>query len=148
MGDEHVVPLSRQVLALLSDLKLLTGHSPLVFPNERQPKKPMSENTVLYALYRLGYHSRATGHGFRSSASTLLNELGFDPDVIERQLAHRERNKVRAAYHRAEYLNDRREMMARWADYVDELADQFASGVLNKDAKTVAQGAALPATRP
>ena len=76
---------------------------------------------MLYALYRMGYHSRATGHGFRSSASTLLNELGFDPDVIERQLAHQERNKVRAAYHRAEYLPERREMMQRWADYIDEL---------------------------
>src|SRR4051812_609165 len=71
----------------------------------------MSENTILYALYRLGYHSRVTGHGFRPSASTLLNELGFDADVIERQLAHQERNKVRAAYHRAEYLPERRAMM-------------------------------------
>ena len=84
----------------------------------------MSENTILYALYRLGYHSRATGHGFRSSASTLLNELGFDPDVIERQLAHQERNKVRAAYHRAEYLPERRAMMQKWADYVDDLSAQ------------------------
>ena len=76
---------------------------------------------MLYALYRMGYHSRATGHGFRSSASTMLNELGFDPDVIERQLAHQERNKVRAAYHRAEYLPKRGEMMQRWADYIDEV---------------------------
>src|SRR3954467_4140140 len=83
---------------------------------------PCQENTILYALYRMGYHGRATGHGFRSSASTLLNELGFDPDVVERQLAHQERNKVRAAYHRAEYLAKRREMMQRWADYVDDLA--------------------------
>ncbi|WP_336485198.1 tyrosine-type recombinase/integrase [Methylobacterium nigriterrae] len=135
MGDEHIVPLSRQALALLSDLRALTGRSPLVFPNERKLTKPMSENTVLYALYRLGYHGRATGHGFRSSASTLLNEMGFDPDVIERQLAHQERNKVRAAYHRAEYLDDRRQMMQRWADYVDELADRFASGVLNEGIK-------------
>ena len=81
----------------------------------------MSENTILYALYRMGYHGRATGHGFRSSASTLLNELGFDPDVIERQLAHKERNKVRAAYHRAEYLSERRDMMQRWADHVEKL---------------------------
>src|SRR5215213_10844387 len=128
MGEEHIVPLSRQALAILAELKLLTGHSRLVFPNERKPQKPMSENTILYALYRLGYHGRATGHGFRSSASTLLNELGFDPDVVERQLAHQERNKVRAAYHRAEYLAERREMMQRWADYVDELATQPAPG--------------------
>ena len=84
----------------------------------------MSENTMLYALYRMGYHSRATGHGFRSSASTILNEvLGFPPDVIERQLAHKEPNKVRGAYNRAEYLPERKKMMQRWADYLDALAD-------------------------
>src|SRR4051812_30435643 len=87
----------------------------------------MSENTILYALYRLGYHGRATGHGFRSSASTMLNELGFDADVIERQLAHQERNKVRAAYHRAEYLPERREMMQRWADHLAELTTSSVS---------------------
>ncbi|TPV98966.1 MAG: putative prophage CPS-53 integrase [Beijerinckiaceae bacterium] len=124
MGEEHVVPLSRQALGVLSELKLLTANSRLVFPNERKPQKPMSENTILYALYRMGYHSRATGHGFRSSASTMLNELGFDADVIERQLAHCERNKVRAAYNRAEYISERREMMQRWADYMDELVLQ------------------------
>src|SRR5215213_4440859 len=121
MGEEHIVPLSRQALAILAELKLLTGISRLLFPNERRPQKPMSENTILYALYRMGYHSRATGHGFRSSASTMLNELGFDPDVVERQLAHQERNKVRAAYHRAEYTSERRVMMQTWADYVDQL---------------------------
>src|SRR6185312_2310313 len=92
----------------------------------------MSENTILYALYQMGYHSRATGHGFRSSASTLLNELGFDPDVIERQLAHQERNKVRAAYHRAEYLPERREMMERWADHVDQLAAEATRSAWDK----------------
>jgi len=122
MGEPHVVPLSRQAIEVLTELKALTGHGRLVFPNEHNPQKFMSENTILYALYRMGYHGRATGHGFRSSASTLLNELGFDPDVVERQLAHQERNKVRAAYHRAEYLAKRREMMQRWADYVDDLA--------------------------
>ena len=124
MGEAHVVPLSKQVLALVAELRLLTGTSPLLFPNERQRAKPMSENTVLYALYRLGYHSRATGHGFRSSASTLLNEMGYDADVIERQLAHRERNKVRAAYHRAEYLEDRHAMMQTWSDHIEELCDR------------------------
>lgn len=121
MRVPHVVPLSRQALKVLKEIKALTGNSRFVFPNERRPQLPMSENTVLYALYRLGYHGRATGHGFRASASTLLNELGFDADVIERQLAHQERNKVRAAYHRAEYLSDRREMMQRWADCLEEL---------------------------
>ena len=129
MGEPHVVPLSSQAMDVLAELKLLTGSSRWLFPNERKPQKPMSENTILYALYRMGYHSRATDHGFRSSASTLLNEMGFDPNVIERQLAHKERNKVRAAYHRAEYLSERREMMQRWADYVDELAAQ-ANGKL------------------
>lgn len=87
----------------------------------------MSENSLLYALYRMGYHSRATAHGFRATASTILNEQGFRPDVIERQLAHVERNKVRAAYHRTEYLPERRKMMQHWADYLDtseELVEQ------------------------
>ena len=79
----------------------------------------MSENTILGALYRMGYHSRATGHGFRATASTILNEQGWKPDVIERQLAHTEGNKVRAAYHRSEYLEDRKKMMQHWADYLD-----------------------------
>ena len=82
----------------------------------------MSENTMLYALYRMGYHSRTTGHGFRSTASTILNENGFMPDVIERQLAHGERNKVRAAYNHAQYLSERRKMMQWWADYLDDVA--------------------------
>ena len=121
MRAPHFVPLARQAVDLLVELRALTGRSRWVFPNERNSRKPMSENTMLYALYRLGYHGRATVHGFRASASTLLNELGFNPDVIERQLCHQERNKVRAAYHRAEYLAERRSMMQRWADYVDEL---------------------------
>jgi integrase len=125
MREEHVVPLSTQAAQILSELRKLTEHSRWVFPNERNRLKPMSENTILYALYRMGYHSRATGHGFRASASSLLNELGFDADVIERQLAHRERNKVRAAYHRAEYLSERRDMMQQWANYVDGLEVQF-----------------------
>jgi integrase len=77
----------------------------------------------LYAMYRMGYHSKATVHGFRATASTILNEMGFRPDVIERQLAHAERNKVRAAYHRSEYLDERCKMMQVWADFVDSLAD-------------------------
>jgi integrase len=78
----------------------------------------MSNNTMLYAMYRMGYHGRATVHGFRAMASTALNEMGFRPDVIERQLAHEEQNAVRAAYNRAEYLPERRVMMKHWADYV------------------------------
>jgi integrase len=83
----------------------------------------MSENTLLYALYRLGYRSRMTAHGFRAVASTILNESGFTPDVIERQLAHVEQNKVRAAYHRSEYLDERQRMMQWWADYLDGARD-------------------------
>jgi integrase len=90
-----------------------------VFPNQANPRKMMSNNTILYALYRMGYHSRATGHGFRATASTILNEQGFRADVIERQLAHGERSKVRAAYNHAEYLPERKKMMQHWADYLD-----------------------------
>jgi integrase len=78
---------------------------------------------MLYALYRMGYHCRATVHGFRAMASTALNEIGFDPDVIERQLAHQEQNAVRAAYNRAQYLAERRRMMQHWADYLDGLTE-------------------------
>jgi integrase len=130
MGESHYVPLSRQALQILVEIRALTGRSRWVFPNERNSQKPMSENTMLYALYRLGYHRRATVHGFRASASTILNEvLGFDKDVVERQLAHKEPNKVRAAYNRAEYLAERREMMQRWADYIDDIASRSTTAV-------------------
>jgi integrase len=129
MGEAHFVPLAKQAMHVLSDVRELTGRSKWVFPNERNPRRPMSENTMLYALYRLGYHGRATVHGFRASASTMLNELGFDPDIVERQLAHQERNKVRAAYHRAEYIAERRKMMQRWADFVDEVSSTPGSAV-------------------
>jgi integrase len=130
MNESHYVPLSRQALQILMEIRALTGSSRWVFPNERNSQKPMSENTMLYALYRLGYHGRATVHGFRASASTILNEvLGFDTDVVERQLAHKEPNKVRAAYNRAEYLAERREMMQRWADYIDDIASRNATTV-------------------
>lgn len=118
----HIVPLSRQAVAVLRELEKLTGKRPYVFPNEHNPSTFMSENTMLYALYRMGYHGRATGHGFRSTASTILNENGFRPDVIERQLAHVERNKVRAAYNHAQYLPERREMMQWWANFLDQQA--------------------------
>jgi integrase len=122
MKELHIVPLSRQALATLRELESLTGSRPYVFPNQHNPATFMSENTMLYALYRMGYHSRATGHGFRSTASTILNEHEFRPDVIERQLAHGERNRVRAAYNHAQYLPERRKMMQWWADYLDEAA--------------------------
>lgn len=122
MREEHIVPLSKQAVVVLRELEKHSGTRPYVFPNEHNPSTFMSENTMLYALYRMGYRHKATGHGFRSTASTILNEHGFRPDVIERQLAHSERNSVRAAYNHAQYLPERREMMQWWADYLDQMA--------------------------
>lgn len=127
MREEHIVPLSKQAVALLRDIQKHSGNRIFVFPSETNPSTFMSENTMLYALYRMGYHSRATGHGFRSTASTILNEHGFRPDVIERQLAHGERNKVRAAYNHAQYLPERRQMMQWWADFLDKMATKGRS---------------------
>lgn len=124
MDEEHIVPLSRQTIRLLQDVKRISGDCTFLFPQQRNRHKMMSENTLLYALYRMGYHSRATAHGFRSTASTALYENGFREDVVERQLAHGERNKVRAAYNHAEYLPERREMMQWWADYLDEMENK------------------------
>lgn len=130
MRRAHVVPLAVQAIAILRDLFPLTGvgipakpyAARYLFPGVRSRERPMSENTINAALRRLGYTSdQMTGHGFRAMASTRLNELGFPPDVIERQLAHDERNKVRAAYNRAEHLQARRKMMQAWADYLDAL---------------------------
>ena len=130
MKDQHIVPLSSQALAVLEELRPITGHWRYIFPNQHKPSGYMSENTMLYALYRMGYHSRTTGHGFRSTASTILNENGFPPDVIERQLAHCERNKVRAAYNHAQYLPERRKMMQWWADYIENVAIGSGSNVV------------------
>jgi integrase len=121
MGLPHLVPLSFQAMAVLEELRPLTGHLDLLFPSQRDQGKPISENTLLYALYRLGYHKRATVHGFRALASTILNESGFRPDVIERQLAHAERNKIRAAYHRSEYLEERQKMMDWWGACLESM---------------------------
>jgi len=121
MRSEHIVPLSTQAIAIVRELQKLNDGRRYVFTNQANHEKPMSENTLLFALYRMGYHSRATAHGFRATASTILNEQGFRPDVIERQLAHVERNKVRAAYNRTEYLPERRKMMQHWADYLQSV---------------------------
>jgi len=122
MRRPHLVPLSTQAVAILRELEPLTGHGRFVFPGIRTIRRPISENTINAALRRLGYSKdEMTGHGFRSLATTLLNEQGWPPDVIERQLAHIERNKVRAAYNRAEHLGERRKMMQAWADYLDAL---------------------------
>jgi len=118
MKSEHVVPLASQTLPILGLLKALSGNSRYVFPG-RNPDKPISNNTLLFALYRMGYKGKMTGHGFRAVASTALNEMGFRADVIERQLAHCERNEVRGAYNRAQYIKERSVMMQHWADYLD-----------------------------
>lgn len=122
MRSEHLVPLSKQAVEVLRELHPLTGHGRYVFPSARTGERPMSDNAILAALRRMGYaKDEMTGHGFRAMASTLLNEQGWRADVIERQLAHAERNEVRAAYNRAEYLPERRQMMQAWADYLDAL---------------------------
>ena len=118
----HIVPLSRQVLGILRDLHPYSGDGPYLFPSVRAKSAPISDMTLLAGLRRLGYSKeQMTVHGFRSLASTLLNEQGYNKDWIERQLAHGERNSVRASYNYAEYLPERRKMMQSWADFLDSL---------------------------
>lgn len=119
MKTPHIVPLATQTVNVLQTLKLVSGHSSLLFPGERDHEKSMSNNTILGALERMGYKGRMTGHGFRGVASTLLHEMGFDHAHIELQLAHQERNEVSAAYNHATYLKQRSAMMQHWADYLD-----------------------------
>jgi integrase len=122
MRVQHIVPLSPQAVRIFRELHTMTGGGQYVFPGVRSVKRPMSENTVNAALRRLGYTTdQMTGHGFRSMASTLLNEQGWNRDAIERQLAHAERDAVRAAYNYAEHLPERRKMMISWSDYLDQL---------------------------
>ena len=122
MKREHIVPLSRQSLEILQRMHSLNASRPYIFSSLRSPKRPISNNTLNAALRRLGYRKdQMTAHGFRSMASTQLNELGFKSDLIEKQLAHEEKNAIRAAYNRAEYLPERTQMMQQWADYLDDL---------------------------
>lgn len=122
MNAVHIVPLASQAVAILRELHPLTGSGKYVFPGARSAARPMSENAVLAALRRMDYATdEMTGHGFRSMASTLLNEQGYNRDAIERQLAHAERDGVRAAYNYAEYLLERKKMMQSWADYLGAL---------------------------
>lgn len=118
MGREHIVPLTPRARQLVDRLMVLAGDSEWLLPGVRG--KPISQNTLLYALYRMGYHSRITTHGFRGTASTILNESGlFEPDWIERQLAHVPANQVRSAYNAAQHLADRRRMMEWWSQYLE-----------------------------
>lgn len=122
MREAHLVPLSRQALEVLRDLYQLTGDGKYVFPSIRDDGRPMSDNTILSALRRLGFSSQEmTVHGFRGMASTLLHEQGWRSELIERQLAHSDRNSVRSAYNHAEYLSERIAMMQFWADYLNSL---------------------------
>lgn len=120
MRTPHIVPLSRQALDLLDTLRTLTGQSEWLFPGDRNASKPMSNNTILKALERMGYKGRMTGHGFRGLASTILHEQGYNHEHIELQLAHAPRNAVSAAYNHALYLEPRARMMQGWADYLEQ----------------------------
>jgi len=122
MGELHIVPLASQAAAILTELREITGPDGYVFPGLTNSNRPMSENALTAGLRRMGYTSeQMTWHGFRTIASTLLNEQGWHPDLIELQLAHAERNSVRAAYNKAQRLTERRKMMQVWADHLDEL---------------------------
>jgi integrase len=122
MRESHIVPLSLQAIELLRELNGITGGSRFLFPNYRRPKTYMTGTTLNRALERMKYGNKFSSHGFRATASTMLNEMGYRPDVIERQLAHKERNTVRASYNQAQYLDERRKMMQQWATHIDALA--------------------------
>jgi integrase len=119
MRRPHAVPLSRQAMEVIEAQRAISGDDALIFPSPYARGHPLSENTMNSALARLGYKGEHTAHGCRAVFSTVANEAGFDADVIERQLAHRERNEVRAVYHRSEYLAERRELLQWWADHID-----------------------------
>jgi len=123
MRKPHIVPLSNQCERILEKLKPISGQRDLLFPNRNDPKDCISENTLLYALYRMGYHDHATIHGFRHTGSTILNEHGFRSDIIEVSLAHTDKDRIRGTYNHATYLEERRAMMQWWADYLDRCAD-------------------------
>ena len=129
MGREHWVPLSKQAVDVFQGVKTITGHGRYVFPSLRTDQRPMSNNTVLGALRRMGYSKEEmTGHGFRAMASTQLHEQGWPSEIIEKQLAHSEKNSVKAAYNHAEHLAERKKMMQSWADFLDMLRKQVNGG--------------------
>ena len=127
MASEHVVPLSTQALSVLKDMKATSGGSEFVFPSPFYPGKPLSDGTLNSALARLGYKGVATAHGFRTLFSTCANESGWNSDVIEKQLAHEERNEVRGAYNRAQWMAERAKLMQWWADRLDALREEVQS---------------------
>ena len=121
MRRPHLVPLSHQALAILREVQKVTGKKEFIFFSAASKAKHISNGAVLMGLRRMGYQNKMTGHGFRTLASTILNERGYAPDVIERQLAHEDGDKIRAAYNRAEYLLERKKMMQDYADFLDEV---------------------------
>jgi integrase len=124
MKRPHLVPLSRQAISILKELQKITGEKEHIFYSSKSKSKHISNGAVLMALRRMGYQKRMCGHGFRSLASTILNEKGYPPDVIERQLAHEDSDKVRSAYNRAEYLLERKKMMQNYADFLDNFLSE------------------------
>lgn len=136
MRRPHLVPLSEQVLALLHQLQEITGRFKLVFPGRNDSTKPMSEASINQVIKRIGYHGRATGHGFRHTMSTILHEQGYNTAWIETQLAHVDKNSIRGTYNHAQYLDGRREMLQWYADYMDSLerGDNVVHGTFGKSA--------------
>lgn len=135
MRRAHIVPLSRQAILILHQLRELAGNRPYILPSQIDPRKHMSNNTILKALERMGYKGEMTGHGFRALAMSAIKEkLGYRHEVVDRQLAHAPRSKVDAAYDRAQFLGERAVMMQRWADYIDSLARYGdANSAVSKD---------------
>jgi integrase len=118
--SQHIVPLSRQAIEVLELLHNVTGEGALLFPGEQDSTKPMSNNTVLFALYRLGYRGKMCGHGFRGVMSTCLNEMGYPSEHIELQLAHQKRDRVKAAYDHAKHMAARTRMMQAWGNFLEQ----------------------------
>ncbi|HBD2106823.1 TPA: tyrosine-type recombinase/integrase, partial [Escherichia coli] len=124
---EHVIPLSKQALAILDVMKPISGHREFIFPHNSDPQRPMCTQTANAAIKRMGFGRRLVAHGLRSIASTALNEQGFDSDVIEAALSHIDKNEVRRAYNRSTYLEQRRPLMAWWGNFVEAAASGSVS---------------------
>jgi integrase len=132
--EEHSVPLPRQAIDILKRLQPLTGHREYLFPNRSDPRKPASKGVLWKAFVSMGYKDKFTPHGLRGTGSTILNEMGFRSDVIEKQLDHQERSRTRASYNHAEYFEERRDMMQAWADYLDGIKEVSNIVAINKAA--------------
>lgn len=130
MKRPHIVPLASQSLTILRELQNITGNHAHIFYSPASKSKHISNGAVLMGLRRMGYQNTMTGHGFRTLASTILNEKGYPPDVIERQLAHEDDDKIRAAYNRAEYLLERKKMMQDYANFLDNMTKQNANKIV------------------